>query len=165
MVRISPRETGDDIYEQYTIKKTYELATDVSAVKGNLYTFGAGGRLVNLQSSSNLVTLASGVVQATAKVASKTLVTGEAQPTIQCHVGGSWVILKAAAADMTPQMRVVVSATGSTVKPQHVAQLGTTTAFAYVLGTIHEILAFDSNEKQKQVTAIDDLVVVQMGVS
>ena len=165
MVNTSPREPGDDIYEQYTIKKTYELATDVSAVKGNLYTFGTGGRLVNLAGNSGAVTLASGVVQATAAVPSKTMVTGEPQPTVQCHVGGSWVILKADAANLFPQMRVVVSGSGSTVKPQHVAQLGTTTTISYILGTVHEILATDSNEKQKLATAADDLVVVQMGVS
>ena len=164
MVRINPRSVGDDIYEQYTLKKTYELATDVTGVKGNLYTFGAGGRLFNLSGQAGAVTLASGVVQATADVPLESYTSGSG-PTVQCHVGGSWVILKAAAANMTPQMRVVVSGTGTTVQPQHVAQLGTTTAIAYVLGTIHEILAVDSNENSKLVTAVDDLVVVQLGVS
>ena len=163
MVRTNPREAGDDIYEQYTIKKTYELASATAATKGNIYKFNDDGRLIVLTASSGAVDLVKGAVQATAAVTAQTYSSGSG-PTVQCHVGGSWVILKAAAANMTPQTKVVVSGSGSTVAPQKVAALGTSTTSAYILGKIHEILAADSNGNTKLKTAVDDLVVVQLGV-
>ena len=167
MVNTNPREPGDDIYEQYTIKKTYQLATGVTAIKGNLYTFNTSGTLINLVNSSGTVALNAGVVQATADVAPVSYTSGDG-PTVQCHVAGSWVILKSAG-DIPVQSRVIVDvdtvATPNVPRPQYVDSLGTTTAIAYALGTIHEVLTLGSGETVKTLAAEDDLVVVQMGVS
>ena len=165
MVRTNPREPGDDIYEQYTIKKTYELATTVAAKKGNLYTFNNAGKLIALTVASSKVNLAKGVVQATAKVDAVTYATGNG-PKVQCHVAGSWCILKSARANLPVQSRVVVDVNASDeIVEQSVDAIGTTTTLAYILGTIHEVLTPGTGNTVKTTTEAGDLIVVQMGVS
>ena len=159
MVNIDPREPGDDVYEQYTIKKTYQLADAGAAVKGNLYSFDAAGKLIPVTAVGGAVSLHKGCVQATVSVPAAT-----PGKLVQCHVGGSWIIMLAGAA-MTTQSRVVVSASGTTVSPNKTGLITTSTSVAYVLGTIHEILSQTTEGVVKTLAAINDKIVVQLGVS
>ena len=167
MVNIDPREPGDDVYEQYTIKKTYPIKTGVAVTKGNLYTFDDDGYIVALTAVAGAVTLHRGCVQATVSVAAKTYTARADAPIVQCHVGGSWVILEAGTA-MPVQSRVTVgvdSADNTVVTANRTGLLGTTVAVAYVLGTIHEILSQTTEGVVKTAAAVGDKIVVQLGVS
>jgi hypothetical protein len=164
MVNIDPREPGDDVYEQYTIKKTYPILSDGAVTKGHLYTFNDDGYIVPLVAVAGAVTLHRGVVQATVSVPAKNYTGRENAHTVQCHVAGSWVILEAGVA-MPVQSRVVVQGSVAVVTPNRTGIIAVGTAIAYVLGTIHEVLTQSTEGVVKTAAAIGDKIVVQMGVS
>lgn len=162
-VSYNTREAGDDVYEQFTLRKTFELAATVAGVKGNLFTMNAAGRLVAITASGGVVDLSNGVFQAAApRAARATIDTGDSGPTVQAHMRGGWILIKGAAS-LLPGMRVVPSASGATVDDAKVMKAPASTDPLNILGTIYEIITKGTTDQFKLVSADNDLVVVQLG--
>ena len=162
MVNINPRKAGDSIYEQYTVVRTFQLASTVAAVKGNCYTVNAEGRLVALTAVAGLVDVSKGLFQAAADRAAATYTEGNG-PTVQCFVTPAWILLKGAA-DLVEGTRVAISAALAVVTPDTVMALPSTGTINNLVGKLHQILTLDDTENPKSKTAAGDLVVVQLGV-
>ena len=169
MPTVNPKEVGDDIYEQYAIKKTQELDSAIAGVKGGFYVFNANGRLVVPTVVSNeITTTREGIVQAAANVPAVTLTAaqitaGGPYPTIQCHMRGSWV-LASAVADLHPGNKVKLVGDGTTITSGRVQKLGSSDNIVESVGTIYEIYTRGTNGAVKNKTVLGDLVVVQTGL-
>lgn len=163
------RDVGDDIYEQFTLRKTFELTDNVAGVKGSFYTMTAYGRLTPITCAASIVDLSNGVFQAAANrgAVDVTLTAGvpdKPLPTVQAHMKGGWILAKAIAG-MVPGMLVVPqNDTASTVVAGTVKPAVASTDVRNVMGTLYEIVTKGTNDGFKRVTEADDLVVIQLGV-
>jgi hypothetical protein len=167
MVNINPKQVGDLVYPQYLVVRTLELASAQAAVKGNLMTTDANGRLTAFTSSTSKITNVQGVFQILADRPARTYTSGDGD-TVQVAIATSWVLLKAVA-DVTAGMRVTLNTpTATTVTANQVKVDPDSSTGGYNLtnyvGRVHSIYTVDASENPKRgKTAAGDLVVVMLG--
>ena len=155
----APLVNGDYPYPEYIVVKTMPISANLAIVKGQIYTVDANGNLIEPVSTSSVADCHTGIYQAMDNVAAN--VTAGAS-SVQCLTNRSRIILKAATAGMVPGQEVELDSSLTVTTPDTcmVAVQPHTLGF---LGRIIEIYTPGTNGATKQLTAVGDLVIIDLG--
>ena len=150
MTNVNPHVEGDSIYPQYDVTRTQDLEVGTILVKGKIYTKLATGLIAKAVITT---TLAKGLFQSRVV----TDVASLAGDRAQFFMPKTRIILKAAAnitaGDDVVLVPGIITATDSVA-------IGTKASLLH-LGRVFEVLTKDANGLPKDVTALNDFVVVE----
>jgi len=135
------------------------LTTIVPAFLGRIYTTDVNGRLIVPVASSGIAQLANGILQARA-----TTVTGDGFTQVQVITAPSRILLKDFAGGLKKNDKVELQATGTTVT-QDAVKKGATVFTRGHIGRVFEIDTKNADGSVKLVAAVNDLLVIDMGVA
>jgi len=135
------------------------LTTIVPAFLGRIYTTDSNGRLIVPVASGGVAQLLNGVLQARA-----TTVTGDGFTKVQVVTAPTRILLKDFVGGLKKNDKVDLQATGSTVTQDAVKKSGTTFSRGHI-GRVFEIDTKNADGSVKLVAAVNDLVVIDLGVS
>lgn len=160
MPNTSPLKAGDAPFQQYSATVTRIIKANLAIIKGSIFTPDSSGRLIVPISTSSVADLSTGVYQARESVTAGAV---EDTDKVQCLTVESRIILKAAAS-LTVGQSVELSSSGSTTDNTKVmaAVYPKTKGF---LGRIFAIYTPNTDGTEKQVTADNDLVIIDLGES
>lgn len=158
MPKTNPMVNGDVPYPQYSVTVTAFQDASLAVTKGYIYTKNSSGNLIVPISTTGVADLSRGVFQA--RDASPSNGTAGVQG-VQCLVPKSRIILKAPA-NLVVGDEVELDSSGSTTTQDTCMQAVQPHTKGY-LGRIVEIYTKDSSGNPKQVTAANDLVIIQLG--
>ena len=151
MPNINPKTIGDITYSQEPFWRvtTLPIKISVPVVKGKLMTIDAAGRLIAITGT----TVTNGIFQPLADVVAPT---AEDTDFVQVVTMGSRILQKAPSG-VTVGNPVNITASHDKIIKGGRADLAR-------LGTVFEIYTRDTNSTKKQVTADDDLVIIESGM-
>lgn len=153
----SPLGIGDIPYSQYSrITKNF-IKNGVAGTKGDIFTLDAAGRLIKPVTTTSVADLTKGARQA---MATFTDPGAEDTNDVQVLSAGSRILIKADA-NLVPGQEVELKAVTSTTTPDKV-MAGVAPRSKGFLGRIFEIYTKGTDGAVKQVTADNDLVVVEL---
>ena len=155
----APLNIGDVPYPNYSVTDSQYIKNGLAITKGHIFTQDAAGRLIIPISTSGVADLTKGAFQAKADVVAPT---AEDTDKVQVLKQRSRIILLAPAGLVDGQ-EVELASSGSTTDPDKVKAAASPRTNGY-LGRIFEIYTKGTDGVRKQVTADDDLVVVDLEV-
>jgi hypothetical protein len=157
---MSPLGIGDKPYPQDLKVKQKYITLGLAISKGLIYTSDVNGRLIVPISTTGVADLSLGIFQAAdvapAPVANDT-------DTVQTFTNKSRIILKAPAGLVEGQ-DVELSSSGS-VTTQDTCMAAVFPRTKGFLGRIFEIYTKNTNGSIKEITALNDLVVIEVGAA
>lgn len=154
----TPLVPGDIPFPQYATVDSEFLKISVAAVKGNVMTLDAAGRLIAVVGSVAIADLSRGAFQAMDALAAPA---AEDTDEVQVLKQRSRIILKAPV-NLSPGDEVELACAAGVVDPdkcQLAAVAGRTDGY---LGRIFQIYTLGTDGVKKQFTADDDLVIIDL---
>lgn len=155
----TPLTIGDVPYPQYSRVTSEFIKNALAITKGFIYTKDSAGRLIVPITTSSVADLTLGIYQA---MADATAPSAEDTDQVQCLNPGSRIILKADASLVVGQSVDLKAVTSTTTQDKVMA--GVSPDGKGHLGRIFEIYTKGTDGVKKQVTADNDLVVVEVEV-
>lgn len=158
MPNINAKGAGDSFYPEYEIVTT-EPVSAIALTKGRLYTKGSAAATANQLVAAGTTGFINGLYQAT-----RTISTAGAAGanTVQCYGPGSRIGLPAKTANLHAGQLVKYDTTNHNVELFTGSATFTVTEYASKIGRILEIYTKTSINTPKQVTAIGDIVIVEL---
>jgi len=142
---------------------TYTVTTlmaIVPAFLGRIYTTDATGRLIDPPTAASVVDLTNGVLSARA-----TTVTGDGFTKLQVVTPPTRVLLKDQAGGLKINDKVSLGIIDATTPDQESVVIGSSSFDPAHIGRVFEIDTKNTDGSKKLVAAVDDLVVIDMGVA
>ena len=162
MPNINPKEPGDNFYPKYAVPETPPVSA-IQIVKGRLYTKGgsvpAGNQLIAVTATG----FQNGIYQASEAIDTA----GTAgQHNMQCWTTRSRIGLIAKTANMHSGQVIQYDIAEHKVEPWAPTANGVTANQAnLVCGRIYKIYSQTDITVEKDVTAVDDVVIVDLGLA
>jgi hypothetical protein len=157
MPNTTPLGIGDVPYDQHSTTKTNVIKQSVAITKGYIYTPDGEGRLIVPVSTTSVADLTKGIFQARESV---TAPSAEDADKVQGLVPKSRIILKGAA-NLVEGQEVELSSSGSTTTQDKCMAAASPRTKGF-LGRIFEIYTKNTDGTNKQKTADNDLVVIEL---
>ena len=155
----APLSIGDVPYPNYSVTDSQYIKNALAITKGNIHTLDAAGRLIVPVSTTGVADLTKGAFQAKADAVAPT---AEDTDKVQVLKQRSRILLLAPAGLVDGQ-EVELASTGSTTDPDKCKAAASPRTKGY-LGKIFEIYSKGTDGVRKQVTADDDLVVIDLEI-
>jgi hypothetical protein len=156
----TPLAAGDVSFPQYSATVTRTIKANLAIVKGSIYTPDGSGRLIVPISTSSVADLSNGAYQAKEGVTAGSV---EDTDKVQCLGAESRIIMKAKDG-LSPGAKVELSSSSSTTDNTKVMPAVFPKTKGYI-GTIFAIYTPNTDGTEKQVTADNDLVIIDFGES
>lgn len=153
----TPLTIGDEPYPNYSVTDREYIKQSLAIIKGNIYTLDTAGRMIVPPASTGAANLSRGAIQAKADALAPA---AEDTDEVQVLKRGSRILLLAPAG-LVPNQEVELAASGSTPDPDKCKASVSPHGLGY-LGRIFEIYTKGTDGAKKQVTADDDLVVIDL---
>ncbi len=154
----APLVIGDEPYPQYSVTDREFIKLGLTISQGHIYTLDAAGRMIVPVSASGVADLTLGAIQAKADVTVAPI--AEDTDEVQVLAGRSRILLLAPAG-LVPKQKVDLASSGSTTDADKCKAAASPEGDGF-LGRIFEIYTKGTDGVKKQVTANDDLVVIDL---
>ena len=159
MPNINPLKNGDVPYPNHSNVISKYIKNALALTKGLIYTSDSNGRLILPLSTNSVADLSSGIFQAMDTYPAPT---AEDTDTGQVLTKPSWIIMKDPTGGLVVGSEVELESSSSTTTADQVMVAVQPHTKGY-LGAVHEIYTKNTNGTRKEVTVVNDLVVVKLG--
>ncbi len=162
MPNVNAKVAGDNFYPKYSVPHTAPVSA-IAITKGRLYTKGGATATGNQLVAVTATGFINGIYQATETIATAG---GAGDHTMQCWTVRSRIGLPAKVANMHAGMKVKYDITNHKAEAWTGSSGGVTpNELNNCIGTILEIYSKTDITKRKDITAADDIVIIDLGVA